>query len=273
MLSSFKEGEIVWAKIKGYSWWPAKVRIFTHIKIIEIKETKQETFVLVAFIGDSTHATVQSNCIKKYKEYYQKFAKTKKKYLLNSIMEANQLLDWDGVVEGLSENLSSTEKNESEIIKIEIAQTDEDTKEEKNDSIGEEDNKEESNIIINRKTKREENEIKEKSPKISKEELFNKITKYFIYISNLIKKKKNYIDKEKQCLSKVFDFLLRSTIKDMKQFLKKTNIGKMITFFIINIKNDDEYLYEKAKLLYNKIQAQLMYELSIANKKYSIETN
>ena len=59
----------------------------------------------------------------------------------------------------------------------------------------------------------------------------------------------------------------------MKQFVKKTNIGKMITFFIINIKNDDEYLYEKAKLLYNKIQAQLMYELSIANKKYSIETN
>jgi hypothetical protein len=23
----FKKGDIVWAKVRGYSWWPAKVRI------------------------------------------------------------------------------------------------------------------------------------------------------------------------------------------------------------------------------------------------------
>lgn len=26
-LPKFREGEIVWAKVRGYSWWPAKVRL------------------------------------------------------------------------------------------------------------------------------------------------------------------------------------------------------------------------------------------------------
>jgi len=45
--SDFKRGDIVWAKVRGYSWWPARIGDI-------IKESKDRKY-RVDFIGDNTH--------------------------------------------------------------------------------------------------------------------------------------------------------------------------------------------------------------------------
>lgn len=48
---TFEPNEIVWAKVRGYSWWPAVVG-----KICKKLKSKPETLYEVHFIGDLTRA-------------------------------------------------------------------------------------------------------------------------------------------------------------------------------------------------------------------------
>jgi hypothetical protein len=44
---NYEKGEVVWAKIKGYPWWPAVVGLnFEYIK--------EDTKILVNFIGENS---------------------------------------------------------------------------------------------------------------------------------------------------------------------------------------------------------------------------
>lgn len=46
----FKRGDIVWAKVRGYSWWPAKVG-----EVLKEKADRNERKYRVDFLGDNTH--------------------------------------------------------------------------------------------------------------------------------------------------------------------------------------------------------------------------
>ena len=47
--TNFKKGDIVWAKVRGYSWWPAKIG-----EIIEGRHLCDWKYK-VDFLGDNTH--------------------------------------------------------------------------------------------------------------------------------------------------------------------------------------------------------------------------
>ena len=57
---SFNVGEVIWAKIRGYPWWPA---IITGTDD-DIREKKYA----VSFIKDNTHASLAKKCLEKFDE-------------------------------------------------------------------------------------------------------------------------------------------------------------------------------------------------------------
>jgi len=87
MEKRLKVGEIVWAKIRGFPWWPGMIG-----KIEESTSSHIETKVLINFIGDPTHANVQISKIEKFDKKFDEYSKTKKRSLLNSIMLAKKII-------------------------------------------------------------------------------------------------------------------------------------------------------------------------------------
>ena len=97
MQYKFKKGEVVWAKIRGFPWWPGIVRSLL-IKIALIEENKKnlmDSKILVNFIGDKSHAKLTIDKLEKFKEKYDEFSKTKKKYLIKSIQIAKKIYTGD----------------------------------------------------------------------------------------------------------------------------------------------------------------------------------
>jgi predicted metal-dependent hydrolase len=93
MQYKFRKGEVVWAKIRGFPWWPGMVPILL-IQIAFIEESKPnytESKILVNFIGDKSHAELTIDKLEKFKEKYKEFSKTKKKYLIKSIQIAKKI--------------------------------------------------------------------------------------------------------------------------------------------------------------------------------------
>ena len=61
----FKRADIVWAKVRGYSWWPAKIG-----EVIKEKSDRSERKYRVDFIGDNTHQTLAHDKIAEFVENY-----------------------------------------------------------------------------------------------------------------------------------------------------------------------------------------------------------
>lgn len=97
MDKSFKKGEVVWAKVRGYSWWPGIVKkISLKISKAEIKKNLgnfKEVRILVKFIGDNSHSVLPLDKIEKFEKKFSEFSKTKKKTLLNSIKLARKFIN------------------------------------------------------------------------------------------------------------------------------------------------------------------------------------
>ena len=83
--TSIRCGEIVWAKMRGYTWWPA--RLISTIK----REAINKTLVRVDFLDDNTHALLAIDKVIQYKEGKESFRKTKIKRLLRAIRIADLL--------------------------------------------------------------------------------------------------------------------------------------------------------------------------------------
>ena len=91
MTQLFRKGEIVWAKMIGFPWWPATIkRIYLKRKTKEDKGKKvtvyesQPTFY-VEFYSDNSHAEIQFKNIEKFYKRFNEKAHTNKKGLLKAI--------------------------------------------------------------------------------------------------------------------------------------------------------------------------------------------
>ena len=90
---TYKKGEIVWAKIQGYSWWPGRI---TQIKLklnikknpsgkISLQYEKEPLFYITFFPNDSKGRVRVKNIKKFIDKYKQRSKETKKKKLKKAI--------------------------------------------------------------------------------------------------------------------------------------------------------------------------------------------
>lgn len=91
-LGDFKKGDVVWAKVRGYSWWPAKIGEVLGGAQAGSRQDKTERKYRVDFLGDNTHQTVAHDKVLDFIENYVKLSNTKKRDLLESIEIAKKQL-------------------------------------------------------------------------------------------------------------------------------------------------------------------------------------
>ncbi|CAD8045769.1 unnamed protein product [Paramecium primaurelia] len=85
---SYSKDEIVWAKIRGYPWWPGIIA-----EVIKDKQSSEPTKYLVNFIGDNSHSTLPYQSLAKYQEKYEEIVqKIKTKQHKDSVTAADQIL-------------------------------------------------------------------------------------------------------------------------------------------------------------------------------------
>jgi len=71
----YTKGEVVWAKIKGFPWWPGVVA-----KVIEQKDNPDNfQEILVNFIGENSHARLPLDKVAKFNQNFGEFSRMKKK--------------------------------------------------------------------------------------------------------------------------------------------------------------------------------------------------
>ena len=220
---NFKEEEIVWAKLKGYPWWPA---ILLSIK------TEMNTFeekYRVLFLGNYIQETLNPKYILKFDIYYKQFSKSKNKDLTDSIATAKEIYD-------------SEEDEKSKKIKEIIAKAkpkDKDKKNKMNDSSSETSKTKEKS-----KNEMGKNSLKKKLKKNEdklENDLIYKICNYLRHITAVLVKKDNSFsfEKNKEYLCKIFKFLSEYQMQEPIEFLKKSNLGKYIKYINNNVNNNE----------------------------------
>jgi len=83
-MTTLKRGDIIWAKLRGYPWWPAH--------FVGLQGHKLEPLVKVKFINDNSHAFVGISQVVAYKDKREEYGKTKRKTLMRSIHCADKLI-------------------------------------------------------------------------------------------------------------------------------------------------------------------------------------
>lgn len=135
----FTLGKIVWAKLRGYPWWPAQVHTYYYnfhnilkfkfvnkiiiLQIDSINEKVKDKKYYIKFIGDftSAHVSVENLCL--FDEGITKnYHISKKKTLLNAFKDAKDQFK-------LKEGKSTTNKIDKIISKSNKAQISEEVKE------------------------------------------------------------------------------------------------------------------------------------------------
>ena len=86
-----KEKDIVWAKIKGYPWWPGIIRNISNNLQTNPKGISKRKIYTVDFIGNKSHGEVTKKDIQSFRYYYEEHCKTKNPSLMKSIELAKKL--------------------------------------------------------------------------------------------------------------------------------------------------------------------------------------
>ena len=85
-MCEYKSDDVVWAKVEGYSWWPAIV------VSVEKSTIDDELMVIVNFIGENSHSLLPSKKIANYGEKHEIYSKTGKKNLRLAIEKADKYI-------------------------------------------------------------------------------------------------------------------------------------------------------------------------------------
>ena len=217
------EEEIVWAKLKGYPWWPAIL-----LSIKKDSNTEEEKYRVV-FFGNLIQETLKAQYISKFDTNFKQNSKSKNKDLIDIITIAKEIYD-------------SGEEEKSKKIKEIITKVKNKEKEKKikiNDSSSETSKTKEKSKIengkINIKKKLKKNEDKLEN------DLIYKICNYLRHITAVLVKKDTSFsfEKNKEYLCKVFKFLSEYQIQEPIDFLKKSNLGKYIKYISNNVNNNE----------------------------------
>ena len=83
--AQYKKEDLVWAKVEGYNWWPAIVAA------VDKPENTDDALVTVNFIGESSHASLPTNKVVRFREKFGVFSKTQKKLLMGAIETAKKI--------------------------------------------------------------------------------------------------------------------------------------------------------------------------------------
>ena len=88
----YKEKDIVWAKVKGYPWWPSIINNISH-NIQTIGENNNEKMYTIELIGEKNITKVSKEKIEPFNKNYDLHINTKNISLLKSIELANDIYD------------------------------------------------------------------------------------------------------------------------------------------------------------------------------------
>lgn len=85
-----KKGDIVWAKVKGFPWWPGEVKRVSRGGGDD-NNTNHQKMIMVNFIGHKSHIDLPLNKIENFENKFESYSKTRNKTLLKSIEKAKRL--------------------------------------------------------------------------------------------------------------------------------------------------------------------------------------
>ncbi len=239
---SFIEEEIVWAKLKGYPWWPAV--ILSIKKDINTDEQKYR----VVFFGNYIQATLKKLYISKFDNNYKQYSKTKNKDLIDIIKAAKDIND--------SENSEKNKKINEIISKLKSKEKE---KKNINDSSSET-----SKTIEKPKKENGKNLFKKRLKKMEdkvENELIYKICNYLRHLTAvLVQKNTSYnFDKNKEYICKIMNYLREYKMQDPIEFLKKTNLGKYIKY--INDHTANNEIKQASSEVYKSLENQVVSSL------------
>jgi len=108
----FKKGDIVWAKVRGFPWWPGVIR---HILSKNNKnDSSEEKIFLIDFIGDESHVKLPLNKIEIFEEKSSKYSLNKNKKLQNAIEKAKRMKKTEKYKENKDDTTTINSKDKSE---------------------------------------------------------------------------------------------------------------------------------------------------------------
>ena len=220
---SYIEEEIIWAKLRGYPWWPALL-----LSVKQDINSKEEKYRVV-FFGNYIQATLKKIYISKFDKYYKQYSKTKNKDLIDIIKTAKDINDnkdgeKDKKIKAIISKIKNKEKEKKNNINDSSSETSK-TKEKSKFGNGK--------ILFKKKLKKIEDKVEN--------ELIYKICNYLRHLTAvLVKNDSSYnIDKNKEYICKIFNFLKEYQIQDPIDFLRKTNLGKYIKYINDHVTNNE----------------------------------
>ena len=279
MTKTYTRGEIVWAKIQGYSWWPGriiKIKLRQHVEKNEqgkiILKYDNGPYFYISFFPNYSIGKVRSKNIEKFLESYKKNGKeTKKRNLQKAIDKARSTY--------LKEfpNLSNDIKND--IFQIKLFSTKKfnlfrkinDENSENSDNIEDSDENKKKRFLGMKKREPSFSEEDSISNESESEENPNKTNiKYTqelkklvqdLYKANIEIKRKNAINNIMSIFEKIENIINNQNI-DYSFFLVKDLLNILNNYST----NNNETLMEKSILLYNDLLKKLMDNLFIYNE-------
>ena len=108
-----KKGDIVWAKVKGFPWWPGEVKRIT-TSALGNNDDEKEKQVTINFIGHNSHVKLPLSKVENFENKYDQYSKTRKKMLIKSIEKAKRMVQSKRKISNKSENENCSSNSSSE---------------------------------------------------------------------------------------------------------------------------------------------------------------